>query len=57
MVLSEAARDCNARRVPLFKQGELLGVLDVDSSRRDRFSREDEEGLMALADVYLSSIV
>ena len=43
--------------VPLFKQAELLGVLDVDSSSLDRFSREDEVGLMALADVYLSSVV
>lgn len=52
--------DADARSelvVPLFKQGELLGVLDVDSSLIDRFSREDEEGLMALADLYLSSIV
>ena len=52
--------DADARSelvVPLFKQAELLGVLDVDSSRLDRFSREDEAGLMALADVYLSSVV
>jgi L-methionine (R)-S-oxide reductase len=54
------ACDADARSelvVPLFKQGELLGVLDVDSSSHDRFSREDEEGLMALADLYLSSVV
>jgi GAF domain-containing protein len=43
--------------VPLFKQGELLGVLDVDSTRLDRFSQEDEEGLIAVARVYLSSVV
>jgi len=42
--------------VPLFKQGELLGVLDVDSERLDRFSDEDEAGLKALAQVYVSSI-
>lgn len=43
--------------VPLFKRGELLGVLDVDSKRVDRFSQEDEAGLTALARVYLSSVV
>lgn len=42
--------------VSLFKQGELLGVLDVDSALLDRFSEEDEAGLEALAKVYLSSI-
>ncbi|MGB7452828.1 MAG: GAF domain-containing protein [Lysobacterales bacterium] len=42
--------------VPLFKRGELLGVLDVDSARLDRFSEEDEVGLKTLAQVYLSSI-
>lgn len=54
------ACDADARSelvVPLFKQGELLGVLDVDSSRHDRFSPEDEEGLIVLAGVYLSSVV
>ncbi len=35
----------------------LPGVLDVDSSRHDRFSREDEDSLMLLADLYLSSVV
>jgi L-methionine (R)-S-oxide reductase len=42
--------------VPLFKQGELLGVLDVDSTINDRFSEQDEAGLEALAQVFLSSI-
>jgi len=42
--------------VPLFLRGELLGVLDVDSSSLDRFSEEDEAGLEMLALVYLSSI-
>lgn len=54
------ACDANARSelvVPLVKNGELLGVLDVDSSLKDRFSHEDEAGLIALAQVYLSSIV
>lgn len=42
--------------VPLFKRGELLGVLDIDSTRYDRFSADDEAGLNALAQVYLDSI-
>lgn len=42
--------------VPLIKDGRLLGVLDVDSPRRDRFSEEDEAGLSSLAAVYLASI-
>jgi len=53
------ACDADARAeivVPLFKQGELLGVLDVDSLKPDRFSEQDEAGLNALAQVYLSSI-
>lgn len=53
------ACDADARSeivVPLVKQGELLGVLDVDSARKNRFSQEDENGLIALAKVFLSSI-
>jgi L-methionine (R)-S-oxide reductase len=42
--------------VPLFKRGELLGVLDIDSASLNRFSQDDEAGLSALAKVYLSSI-
>jgi L-methionine (R)-S-oxide reductase len=53
------ACDANARSeivVPLFIRGELLGVLDVDSTRLNRFSEEDEAGLKTLAQVYLASI-
>jgi len=42
--------------VPLFKRGELLGVLDIDSTQYDRFSADDEAGLDVLAQVYLDSI-
>ena len=42
--------------VPLFKSGELLGVLDVDSTSLDRFTEQDEAGLKVLAQLYLSSI-
>jgi len=53
------ACDADARSevvVPLFKRGELFGVLDVDSTSPDRFNEEDEAGLKALSQVYLSSI-
>ncbi len=42
--------------VPLFKEGDLVGVLDVDSRRLNRFSQEDQSGLEALAKIYLASI-
>lgn len=53
------ACDAEARSeivVPLFKRGQLLGVLDVDSTSYDRFTEQDEAGLEALARVYLDSI-
>jgi len=42
--------------VPLFKNGRLLGVLDIDSPRRGRFSAADEAGVTRLAEIYLDSI-
>ena len=35
--------------VPLFKEGEVWGVLDIDSPRVGRFTEEDKEGLEQLA--------
>jgi signal transduction histidine kinase len=35
--------------VPLLVEGTLIGVLNVDSTRRDAFSSEDEELLVAIA--------
>jgi signal transduction histidine kinase len=35
--------------VPLLVEGALIGVLNVDSTRRDAFSAEDEELLVAMA--------
>jgi signal transduction histidine kinase len=35
--------------VPLLVEGTLIGVLNVDSTRRDAFSAEDEELLVAIA--------
>ena len=35
--------------VPLMKNGQLLGVLDIDSPITGRFDREDQAGLEAIA--------
>ncbi|WP_422909095.1 GAF domain-containing protein [Pseudomonas sp. MAC6] len=39
--------------VPLFKDGRLLGVLDLDSPRLGRFSAEDQVGIERLAQVFI----
>lgn len=41
--------------VPLIRGGELLGVLDVDSPSRNRFSPQDEELLWQLAELFIHS--
>jgi GAF domain-containing protein len=41
--------------VPLLKQGRIVGVLDLDSPIRDRFSEEDRFGLEALATLWVES--
>jgi L-methionine (R)-S-oxide reductase len=41
--------------VPLLKDGRLLGVLDLDSPSRNRFSEEDRSGLEALAALWIES--
>ena len=35
--------------VPLWKDGEIWGVLDIDSPEKDRFDEKDQEGLEAFA--------
>lgn len=35
--------------IPLHKNGQVFGVLDIDSPTLDRFSREDQEGLEEFA--------
>jgi signal transduction histidine kinase len=40
---------CSELAVPLLVEGALIGVLNVDSTRKDAFSAEDEELLVALA--------
>jgi L-methionine (R)-S-oxide reductase len=42
--------------VPLVSKGELLGVLDLDSPKLARFDAEDQEGLEALAKLFLASV-
>lgn len=45
------ACDCQSRSeivIPLFVQGEVAAVLDIDSPVTDRFSAEDQEGLQSL---------
>ena len=37
--------------VPLIRDGELLGVLDIDSPKKVRFSEEDEAGVVKLGEI------
>ena len=37
--------------VPLIRDGELLGVLDIDSPKTARFTAEDEAGCVRLAEI------
>jgi len=39
--------------VPLFKDGRLFGVLDIDSPRLGRFSAEDQVGIEQLVQVFI----
>jgi GAF domain-containing protein len=42
--------------VPLIRDGEVLGVLDIDSPKRARFTAEDEAGVVRLGEI-LSQVV
>jgi GAF domain-containing protein len=42
--------------VPLIREGELLGVLDIDSPKHGRFSEEDEAGCVKLGEI-LSAVL
>jgi L-methionine (R)-S-oxide reductase len=42
--------------IPLLRQGELLGVLDLDSPRPRRFDAIDQRGLEALARIFVESL-
>lgn len=41
--------------IPLLRDGNAIGVLDLDSPVRDRFKQEDAEGLEALARIWLAA--
>lgn len=41
--------------VPLLRDGRVLGVLDIDSPKLNRFSDGDREGLQALAALWLQA--
>lgn len=48
------ACDANSKSeivVPIYKDGEPIGVLDIDSPFYERFSEEDRAGLIAFVDV------
>ncbi len=42
--------------VPLIRDGEVLGVLDIDSPSLGRFDAEDEAGIVRLAEIILRAI-
>lgn len=42
--------------VPLLRNGELLGVLDIDSPKHARFTEEDEAGVVKLGEI-LSAVL
>lgn len=41
--------------VPLLNWGKLIGVLDVDSAKQNRFDDDDREGLEALMSLFLAA--
>lgn len=42
--------------VPLVRNGELIGVFDLDSPRVNRFDEDDQQGLEAVAAAFLESL-
>ena len=42
--------------VPLYADGSLIGVLDIDSPSPSRFGPEDQAGIEALAKIYIDSL-
>jgi len=37
--------------LPLIREGELIGVLDIDSPKKARFDAEDEAGVVKLGEI------
>jgi L-methionine (R)-S-oxide reductase len=42
--------------IPLIKDGEVIGVLDIDSPELSRFTKEDQEGLELFTEVLLKHL-
>jgi len=42
--------------LPLVRNGELIGVLDLDSPVKNRFDEEDERLLQKIVDIFISSL-
>ncbi len=42
--------------VPLIVDGQVIGVLDIDSPREGRFEEADQRGLEKLAEIYVRSL-
>jgi len=42
--------------VPIIKNGEVIGVLDIDSPEKDRFQEEDRQGLEQFVSVLIKHI-
>jgi L-methionine (R)-S-oxide reductase len=42
--------------IPLIRDGELLGVLDIDSPKTARFTQEDEAGCVRLGEILSSAL-
>jgi len=42
--------------VPLYRNGELIGVFDLDSPILDRFDADDQHGLETIASIFLESL-
>ena len=42
--------------VPLIADGRLLGVLDIDSPLKERFSEQDQQGVQSLCDLFIRRI-
>ena len=42
--------------VPMYKNGELVGVLDIDSPIPERFDEEDQAGLEEFVDILMQYI-
>ena len=40
--------------IPLIKDGEVIGVLDIDSPELSRFTEEDQKGLEAFTEILMS---